>query len=37
MEFLRRHVRELDPKAVAISGVAAGAAFVAVLEADLSL
>ena len=37
MEFLRRHVRELDPKAVAISGVAAGAAFVAVLEADLRL
>jgi hypothetical protein len=34
---LGRAIRELDPKAVAISGLAAGAAFVAVLEADLRL
>ncbi len=34
---LRRRTRELDPKAVAISGLAAGAAYVAVLEADLRL
>lgn len=37
MRFLSRHVRELDPKAVAISGCAAGAAFIAVLETDLRL
>ena len=37
MPFLGRPLRELDPKAVAISGVAAGAAFVAVLETDLRL
>jgi hypothetical protein len=34
---LGREIGELDPKAVAISGLAAGAAFVAVLEADLRL
>jgi hypothetical protein len=34
---LGRAIRELDPKAVAISGLSAGAAFVAVLEADLRL
>jgi hypothetical protein len=32
-----RAIGELDPKAVAISGLAAGAAFIAVLEADLRL
>jgi hypothetical protein len=32
-----RQIHQLDPKAVAISGLAAGAAFVAVLEADLRL
>jgi hypothetical protein len=34
---LGRTIRRLDPKAVVISGLAAGAAFVAVLEADLRL
>jgi hypothetical protein len=37
LRFLRRQVRELDPKAVGISGLAAGAAFVVVLETDLRL
>jgi len=37
LHILRHRIRELDPKAVAISGLAAGAAFVAVLEADLRL
>ncbi len=37
MRSLGRQVRGLDPKAVMISGLAAGAAFVAVLEADLRL
>jgi len=37
LKLVRRHLRELDPKAVAISGLAAGAAFVAVLESDLRL
>ena len=37
MPFLGRQLRQLDPKAVAISGLAAGAAFVAVLETDLRL
>jgi hypothetical protein len=32
-----REIGEVDPKAVVISGLAAGAAFVAVLEADLRL
>ena len=32
-----QQVRQLDVKAVAVSGLAAGAAFVAVLEADLRL
>jgi len=35
LHHLRRQTRELDPKAVAISGLAAGAAFVTVLEVDL--
>ncbi len=34
---LRGQSLELDPKAVAISGLAAGAAFVTVLEVDLRL
>jgi hypothetical protein len=34
---LGREIGDLDPRAVAISGLAAGAAFVAVLEADLRL
>src|SRR5829696_9535774 len=37
LRFLRRHMREFDPKAVAVLGLAAGAAFVAVLETDLRL
>ena len=37
MRSLRRQVRGLDPNAVMILGLAAGAAFVAVLEADLRL
>ena len=37
VHILGRQHRELDAKAVAISGLAAGAAFVAVLEADLRL
>ena len=37
MPILDLQRRPLDPKAVAISGLAAGAAFVAVLEADLRL
>ena len=37
MRVLRRQTREFDPKVVAISGLAAGAAFVAVLETDLRL
>jgi hypothetical protein len=37
LRFLRRHMREFDPKAVAVSGLAAGVAFVAVLETDLRL
>ncbi len=37
MRLLRRRLRELDSKAVAISGLAAGAAFVAVLEFDIRL
>jgi hypothetical protein len=32
-----QQIRQLDAKAVAVSGLAAGAAFVAVLEADLRL
>ena len=36
-EQVRRYVRAPDPKAVAVSGLAAGLAFVAVLEADLRL
>ena len=32
-----QQIRQLDPKAVAVSGLAAGVAFVAVLEADLRL
>src|SRR5829696_5512282 len=32
-----RQIRQIDPKAVTISGLVAGAAFVAVLEADLRL
>jgi hypothetical protein len=34
LRFLCRHTREFNPKAVAVSGLAAGAAFVAVLETD---
>jgi hypothetical protein len=34
---LGREIGEVDPKAVVISGLAAGAAFVTVLEADLRL
>ena len=37
MHVLRRPTPELDAKAVAISGLAAGVAFVAVLEADIRL
>ena len=37
MHSLGRQVRGLDAKTVVISGLAAGAAFVAVLEADLRL
>lgn len=37
MNILRKVVRELDSKAVIVSGLAAGAAFAAVLEADLRL
>jgi hypothetical protein len=37
LRVLRRQTREFDPKVVAISGLAAGAAFVAVLEIDLRL
>jgi hypothetical protein len=37
LHHLRRQPRALDPKAVAISGLVAGAAFVAVLEVDLRL
>jgi hypothetical protein len=37
LHVLRRQTREFDPKVVAISGLAAGAAFVAVLEIDLRL
>jgi hypothetical protein len=37
LRALRRQTRELDLKVVAISGLAAGAAFVAVLETDLRL
>ncbi len=37
MHSLGRAIGKLDSKAVAISGLAAGAAFVAVLEADLRL
>ncbi len=32
-----QQIRQLDPKAVAVSGLAAGAAFAAVLEVDLRL
>jgi hypothetical protein len=37
LDSLGRQSRGLDPKAVVISGLAAGAAFVAVLEVDLRL
>ena len=37
MPIVGRWVHQLDPKAVVISGLAAGAAFVAVLKADLRL
>lgn len=37
MQRVGRHLRELDPKSVGIAGLAAGAAFVAVLETDLRL
>ena len=37
MPIVGRQSRQLDVKAVAVSGLAAGAAFVAVLEADLRL
>jgi hypothetical protein len=37
LHILRRQTREFDPKVVAISGLAAGAVFVAVLETDLRL
>jgi hypothetical protein len=37
LPFVSRKIRQLDPKAVVVSGLAAGAAFVAVLEADLRL
>ncbi len=37
MPIVGQWIRQLDPKAVAVSGLAAGAAFAAVLEADLRL
>lgn len=37
MNILARHARKIDPKAVTVSGLAAGAAFAIVLEADLRL
>jgi hypothetical protein len=37
LHILTNQIRELDPKAVAISGLAAGAAFVVALEIDLRL
>ena len=37
MPIVGRQIRQLDSRAVAVSGLAAGAAFVAVLEADLRL
>jgi hypothetical protein len=37
LQILRREMCKLDPKAVAISGLAAGTAFVVVLETDLRL
>ena len=37
MHNLTGQIRELDPNAVAISGLAAGAAFIVVLETDLRL
>ena len=37
MPIVGRQIRQFDAKAVAVSGLAAGAAFVAVLEADLRL
>ncbi|MBW3632116.1 MAG: hypothetical protein KY456_03710 [Chloroflexi bacterium] len=37
MKIVSKNVRKPDVKAVAVSGLAAGAAFVAVLEADLRL
>jgi hypothetical protein len=37
LPIVGRKIRQLDVKAVAVSGLAAGAAFVAVLEADLRL
>jgi hypothetical protein len=37
LPIVGRQIRKFDAKAVAVSGLAAGAAFVAVLEADLRL
>ena len=37
MPIVGRQIRQFDAKAVVVSGLAAGAAFVAVLEADLRL
>ncbi|MDF2758508.1 MAG: hypothetical protein K0S99_1140 [Thermomicrobiales bacterium] len=37
MPMVGQQIRQLDAKAVSVSGLAAGAAFVAVLEADLRL
>jgi hypothetical protein len=37
LRILCKQTRDLDPRVVAISGLAAGAAFVAVLETDLRL
>ena len=37
LPMVGRQICQLDPKAVAVSGLAAGAAFAAVLEADLRL
>jgi hypothetical protein len=37
LPIVGRQIRQFDVKAVAVSGLAAGAAFVAVLEADLRL
>jgi hypothetical protein len=37
LPMVGQQIRQLDAKAVAVSGLAAGAAFVAVLEADLRL